>query len=535
MTGRIARLHKALLGSLRAAVATDSSRCAVAGATTLCTYIADTRGGLDKADSTEMVGRRAGGTTVSSGVRVFHTRPFSSLEATAAEPRQVTYYVEVITGDVRGAGTPAPAAITLFGEDGESESHVIGAEETDSGFERATKKTYALYSRDLGQLKRILIQQLPSKSATDNDSSYISNGEAKSGLITKWYLDRIEVKGPDGEQWTFPCGEWLGRDASAHSQTATNGSSGSVVEERNLIPSLPGDRGLGRSSLQDPQHRISHPLTVDVSGIALPHPEKVQIGMKGANKKGYGFGGEDAYFFATNRNGIFAAGIADGVYAWRSVGIDAGTFSRQLMEYCRQAVELGTTDVLRTLQFANRHLRRDGTKGSSTACLVLVDTLAGRLAAANLGDSGFMLLGRRPGALRGAGSGRGQMKVRYRSPQQEHSFGHPYQLGHHGAADVPEDAMLTTMPVYPGDVLVLGSDGLFDNLAEEEIVRIVEDGLFVGQSSSALSHSLCFAAFEASIDRRRTTPYSLAASSAFDMVYDGGKADDITSIVAVLA
>ena len=420
--------------------------------------------------------------------------------------------------------------------DGESESHVIGAEETDAGFERATKKTYALYSRDLGQLKRILIQQLPSKPSSANEASYSPNGDAKSSSIG-WYLDRIEVKGPDGEQWTFPCGEWLGKGVPpTHSQSKTDSPTdrSSYTEERNLIPSLPGDKGLGRSSLHDPEHRISHPLTVDVSGIALPHPEKVQIGMKGANKKGYGFGGEDSYFFATNRNGIFAAGIADGVYAWRSVGIDAGAFSRQLMEYCRQAVELGTTDVLKTLQFAHRHLRRDGTKGSSTACLVLVDTLAGRLAAANIGDSGFMLLGRRPGALRGAGSGRGEVKVRYRSPQQEHSFGHPYQLGHHAAADAPEDAMLTTMPIYPGDVLVLGSDGLFDNLTEEEIVRIVEDGLFVGQPSSALSHSLCFAAFEASIDRSRTTPYSLAASSAFDMVYDGGKGDDITSIVAVL-
>lgn len=45
------------------------------------------------------------------------SRLLTSLEEAAApEPRQVTYQVEVITGDVRGAGSPAPAAITLFGE-----------------------------------------------------------------------------------------------------------------------------------------------------------------------------------------------------------------------------------------------------------------------------------------------------------------------------------------------------------------------------------------------------------------------------------
>lgn len=44
-------------------------------------------------------------------------RGLSSLEDVAVPPpRQATYLVEVITGDVRGAGSPAPAAITLYGE-----------------------------------------------------------------------------------------------------------------------------------------------------------------------------------------------------------------------------------------------------------------------------------------------------------------------------------------------------------------------------------------------------------------------------------
>jgi hypothetical protein len=109
MTGRIARLHKALLGSLRAVVGTDSCRCAIAGSTTLCS---DIDGHAIWQDNKISAGN------VVSGMRVQKIRchrTFSSLEA-AAEPRQVTYYVEVITGDVRGAGTPAPAAITLFGE-----------------------------------------------------------------------------------------------------------------------------------------------------------------------------------------------------------------------------------------------------------------------------------------------------------------------------------------------------------------------------------------------------------------------------------
>jgi protein phosphatase PTC7 len=33
------------------------------------------------------------------------------------------------------------------------------------------------------------------------------------------------------------------------------------------------------------------------------------------------------------------------------------------------------------------------------------------------------------------------------------------------------------------------------------------------------------------MDKRRTTPYSLAATEFFDMVYSGGKKDDITAVV----
>ena len=56
-----------------------------------------------------------------------------------------------------------------------------------------------------------------------------------------------------------------------------------------------------------------------------------------------------------------------------------------------------------------------------------------------MGDSGFLVLGRAPYST--------QLAVKYHSPQQEHSFGCPYQLGHYEGADVPEDAMLMTLPV----------------------------------------------------------------------------------------
>ena len=48
------------------------------------------------------------------------------------------------------------------------------------------------------------------------------------------------------------------------------------------------------------------------------------------------------------------------------------------------------------------------------------------------------------------------------------------------SADSVEDAMLATLPVAPGDVVVMGTDGLFDNMADEELVDSVERMMLTG-------------------------------------------------------
>ncbi len=457
-----------------------------------------------------------------------------SAESSVCAADTLPYKLSVVTGDVRGAGSSTPVVVTLYGDgDSNSESHVIGGEENQS-FERATKSQYVLYSKSLGRLRRIVIEQLPEK-------------RGRSAEDTAWYLDRIEVQCPDGHRYAFPCSSWFGKDGKKKNLL--------VAEEH---------KDTQRSSLHDPSpaDRLTQPLQVAASGLAIPHPSKVRLGIKGVNRKGGGHGGEDSYFYASNSNGSFALGVADGVYEWKLSGIDAGTlcfdetlplstapslyycplafrspnigvFSRQLVEFCRQAVELGTMDALSVLQFAAKHLKRSGTLGSSVVSLGIVDLIQGRLQTATIGDSGYVLLGKTK-------ENDGSHIIRYRSPQQEHSFGCPYQLGHQEGADEPEDAMLATVPVYPGDVLVFGSDGLFDNVSDERIVDIVDDTLAKGGAPPAtkareICHALASSAFAASTDKAAATPYSEAASQAFEMVFSGGKKDDISVVVSLLS
>jgi len=50
----------------------------------------------------------------------------------------------------------------------------------------------------------------------------------------------------------------------------------------------------------------------------------------------------------------------------------------------------------------------------------------------------------------------------------------PYQLtGGYPTGDVPEDADVHEHDVLPGDLIVLGTDGLFDNLDDEVMAKTV--------------------------------------------------------------
>jgi hypothetical protein len=82
------------------------------------------------------------------------------------------------------------------------------------------------------------------------------------------------------------------------------------------------------------------------------------------------------------------------------------------------------------------------------------------------GDSGFMLV--RAGA------------VVFKSPVLQHFFDCPFQFGacpdYSEQTDSAEDAAVCELAVQPGDVILAGSDGLWDNCYDEELLPLLPDG-----------------------------------------------------------
>ncbi|KAG8375127.1 hypothetical protein BUALT_Bualt10G0068000 [Buddleja alternifolia] len=226
--------------------------------------------------------------------------------------------------------------------------------------------------------------------------------------------------------------------------------------------------------------------------------------------------GDDAHFISKEKQTI---GVADGVGGWSSKGVDAGEYARKLVSNFVNELENSPTvkknhkiDLKRTLMKAYSNTN---VEGSSTICVLTLENKT--IHAVNVGDSGFMVI--RDGA-----------QV-YKSSIQTYRFNFPYQLGK--TSSDPSVAKVCTVPVQAGDIVIVGTDGLFDNLFTSDITNLVNILGGAGAEPEHVARTIAEYAYYNSIDKIMSTPFAVA-SLENGRPCSGGKRDDITVVVSFI-
>ncbi|WCJ30953.1 Protein phosphatase 2C family protein [Euphorbia peplus] len=289
-------------------------------------------------------------------------------------------------------------------------------------------------------------------------------------------------------------------------------SFGPSLKNFNTLSSLQFAAGAARDMSFDGSSKEEQPVNSTlvsgqtmklISGSCyLPHPDKEATG------------GEDAHFICEEQQAI---GVADGVGGWADVGINAGDYARELMSHSVNAIQeepKGSIDPFRVLEKAHSSTKAPG---SSTACIIALTDEG--INAINLGDSGFMVV--RDG------------HTVFQSPVQQHGFNFTYQLESGGTGDLPSSGQVFTFPVSSGDVIIAGTDGLFDNLYNNEVTAIVVHASRAGITPQSTAQKIAALARQRALDKNRQTPFSSAAQEAGYRYY-GGKLDDITVVVSYI-
>lgn len=173
--------------------------------------------------------------------------------------------------------------------------------------------------------------------------------------------------------------------------------------------------------------------------VSIPHPEKL-------HRKG-----EDASFINSSALAVF-----DGVGGSMSRGVNSGTYSRALASLTGETFfSKPNMSIKSALKTAARAITM---RGSTTACVA--ELYHGFMRGINVGDSALWVI--REG------------QIVFKTTSQQHRFNMPYQIRAECLADL-EKGEEFEFAVRKGDVAILASDGLWDNVFADSISKTVKE------------------------------------------------------------
>lgn len=244
------------------------------------------------------------------------------------------------------------------------------------------------------------------------------------------------------------------------------------------------------------------PIQINIGSHILPHPAKVR------------WGGEDATFIKGRTFGVFDG--VSGAEKLDGVPLYSRTLASEMKKQCGVG---GETVQDMTKYLTNAASYADGAAtGASTAVVASIGE-DGFLQALNVGDSCCMVI--RDG------------KVTAKTREISHYWECPYQLSE-DSPDQPKDGTKLNVELVSGDVVIMGSDGIFDNVDDDTILDLVAKAPAI--KPTPFAKKICDVSRKASLDKNSPTPYSKQAKRRGDADYKdglGGKLDDVSCIVVV--
>jgi protein phosphatase PTC7 len=231
-------------------------------------------------------------------------------------------------------------------------------------------------------------------------------------------------------------------------------------------------------------------------------------------------GGEDAIYVSKN-----VIAIADGVSQWSEWGVDASLYPKNLMYYIQELVENATNNTI----FSNPKdmityaFQRDTYNGSSTIVVMSLDKTLPLLYTGQIGDSGFEIIRFQNNSW--------TIVEEYVTIQWQ--FNMPFQLcNDQNYGDSPDVGDYRVIKVENNDVILLATDGIWDNLYDSDILDVFEDLYPDGnvKETKNIAELIAYNANQLSLKTDYTSPFQVSAQQS-GFYYFGGKPDDISAIV----
>ncbi|KRX04094.1 Protein phosphatase 2C (PP2C)-like domain [Pseudocohnilembus persalinus] len=217
--------------------------------------------------------------------------------------------------------------------------------------------------------------------------------------------------------------------------------------------------------------------------------------------------------------------VCDGVGGWANHGVDAGKYSKKLASHIDELFQKTPQTYIedpKSIIIDAHTLTKE--IGSTTCCVLTInDQDENNLKTSYIGDSGYVIYRK---------TSQSTFETIYVSEEQQKSFNFPYQIGSEG--DNPSKSLSFEHTVNHNDLIVVGTDGIFDNIDEKQILKCIQpfweshDDI---PDLDIVAEIISKYAYKLSLDPVYNSPFTKKARKAF-LDFAGGKSDDITVCVA---
>lgn len=292
------------------------------------------------------------------------------------------------------------------------------------------------------------------------------------------------------------------------------------------IPLFIGFKHYSKSAVEETPVTKPSSFKLSASGVCK---------KKDGSKAKYGKCGEDSYMISINEPFLLGKksllAVADGVGGWGDHGGDSSQVSNAFMAAMKKFHEAsdkwyGLPSLIKA-SFEYLITLRSSSKGTTTICSAAFDHENGELEISNIGDSQLVVI--RDG------------KVILEVEAGVWGFNSPNQIGFgiygEPQGDVDQLNIEKRIKLSKGDLVILGTDGLFDNVFVERIAELVmTQGAHSKEKLEILARTLLKEAFKNGLDDNYLSPFAREAIAAGKAPghYRGGKPDDISVIVALV-
>ncbi|KAK7246768.1 hypothetical protein RIF29_41638 [Crotalaria pallida] len=362
------------------------------------------------------------------------------------------------------------------GASGELEEKADKGHDTDG----ATNKPTGVVDADLGELMPV---------STSLESEQVANDEETTHHIADESNNASQIKSSAVLHDLVPSSDLENKIEMENTERSDY--------ENPSLPTAPEIHSIDTAT-QEGEETSRTELFLITGAACLPHPSKALTGR------------QDAYFIS-RQNWL---GVADGVGQWSLEGSNTGLYIRELMEKCEYIVS--NYENIKPAEVLTRITAETQSPGSSAVLVAHFDGEA--LHAANVGNTGFVII--RDGL------------IFKKSTPMFHEFNFPLHIIK--GEDPSEIIEGYKIGLNAGDVIIIATNGLFDNLYDQEIASIVTKSLQAGWSSQEIGKLMAMRAQEVGRSSFTRSPFADAAQAVGYVGYAGGKLDDVTVIVSLV-